>query len=265
MTYELELKKAIEAACSAGEVIMSVYSKAFDVELKKDSSPVTEADIAANHVILNMLQSSFPQDGYLSEETRDDESRFHKNRFWVIDPLDGTKEFIKKNDEFSVNIALVEEGKVVLGVVHLPVSQKTYFAVKNQGAFVSNCKEMTTHKISVSDRMGAYHLLVSRSHPSPKTRLLLEKHASDILTVTEMGSAIKGCIIAEGLFDVYYNFGKSMKWDTCAMECIVTEAGGILRKLNGEPIDYLEKDKVNLGFYIVNRKENCVDLTDLEI
>lgn len=263
MKYELELKKAIEAACSAGEVIMSVYAKAFDVQIKTDTSPVTEADIAANHVILNILQSAFPEDGFLSEETVDDESRFVKKRFWVIDPLDGTKEFIKKNDEFSVNIGLVEDGEVVLGLVFLPVSKKTYFATKGQGAYITYCDRMETKKIETSDRIGAYHLLVSRSHPSSKTLLLLERYASEILTVTEMGSAIKGCIIAEGLFDVYYNFGKSMKWDTCAMECIVREAGGLLKRLDGRDIDYTEKEKVNHGFYIVNRKENCVDLSDI--
>lgn len=263
MKYEIELKKAIEAACSAGEVIMSVYSKAFEVQVKQDTSPVTEADIAANHVILNMLKSAFPEDGFLSEETHDDESRFEKKRFWVIDPLDGTKEFIKKNDEFSVNIGLVCEGEVVLGVVHLPVSQKTYFAVKGTGAFITHCDTTEVNKISVSNRIGSYHLLVSRSHPSSKTLLLLEKYASEILTVTELGSAIKGCQIAEGVHDVYYNFGKSMKWDTCAMECIVREAGGALRKLDGTPIDYMERNKVNHGFYIVNSEKNCVDLKDI--
>ncbi|MGX8797384.1 3'(2'),5'-bisphosphate nucleotidase CysQ family protein [Fusibacter sp. JL298sf-3] len=263
MKYEKELQIAIEAACSAGDVIMTVYQTDFDVSIKKDTSPVTEADIAANHVILNMLKSAFPEDGFLSEEVRDDESRLTKKRFWVIDPLDGTKEFIKKNDEFAVNIGLVVDGDIHLGLVYLPVSRKVYYGIRGEGAYVRSCESTTPRRIFVSKRRKPYHLLVSRSHPSEKTLTLLKQHADEIETVTEMGSAIKGCLIAEGLYDVYYNFGHSRKWDTCAMECIVAEAGGVLRKLDGVPIDYMEKDTLNRGFYIVNSEENCVDLTQI--
>lgn len=260
MTYKKELDVAMEAACAAGDIIMSIYDSDFSVDYKKDTSPVTEADVLANREIVNRLMAVFPDDGFLSEEMQDDESRFKKTRFWVIDPLDGTKEFIKKNNEFAVNIGLVEGGNVVLGVVYLPVSRKIYYATHGNGAFKKTCGEKEGKGICVSKRSKPYHLLISRSHPSPKTLTMLEVNADEIHSVTEMGSAIKGCLIAEGLYDVYYNFGHSMKWDTCAMECIVHEAGGLLKRLDGNPIDYTEKDTLNKGFYIVNRQSNCIDL-----
>lgn len=263
MQYKKELEIAIEAACAAGDVIMSVYQSDFSVDYKTDTSPVTEADVLANREIIKKLQNAFPEDGYLSEEMSDDESRFVKKRFWVIDPLDGTKEFIKKNNEFAVNIGLVSEREVVLGIVYLPVSKKIYYATKNQGAYKMTCENQNPQRIFVSERTKPYHLLISRSHPSPKTLTMLEVNADEIHSVTEMGSAIKGCLIAEGLYDVYYNFGHSMKWDTCAMECIVHEAGGFLKQLNGKPINYNEKDTLNRGFYIVNRESNCIDLDQI--
>lgn len=262
MGYERELDEAIRAAFEAGEKILEIYKNDFSVYEKDDKSPVTEADLMANQVILNRLTAAFPNDGFLSEEAVDDLSRFHRKRCWVIDPLDGTKEFVKKNGEFSVSIGLVDDGEVVMGVIYIPVRKRLYFATRGKGAFRREADGQST-MLSVSTRRKPYHLLVSRSHPSKKTLALLEREAQDILSVTEMGSAIKGCLIAEGLFDVYYNFGHSMKWDTCAMECIVHEAGGIMRRLDDKNIDYMEKSTKNYGFYIINCLENRIDLTDL--
>ncbi len=260
---EHELKAALEAAKSAGEKILEVYSKDFSVIYKLDQSPVTEADVMANHVILEILKSNFPEDAFLSEEVADDASRFIKKRCWIIDPLDGTKEFIKKNGEFSVSIGLVENNQVILGVIFIPVRGRFYYAIKDQGAYrLEDGGEPI--KLSVSTRIKPFNLLISRSHPSKKTLALQKIHAKDILSVTEMGSAIKGCLIAEGLYDVYYNFGHSMKWDTCAMECIVQEAGGIMRRLDHQPIDYNEKETHNYGFYIINRIENEIDISNFE-
>lgn len=261
--YEKELKCAIDAAEAAGESILKVYQEEFDIIFKADESPVTEADLLANRIILNQIENEFPTDGILSEESEDDESRFSKKRFWVVDPLDGTKEFIKKNGEFSINIGLVEDNEVVVGVIYIPVWKTLYYAAKNYGAYKRDLNKRTVEKIGVSDRGKPYHLLISRSHPSQKTQTFLAENADIIASVTEMGSSIKGCLIAEGLYDVYYNFGLSMKWDTCAMECIVTEAGGILRKLDDSPINYEEINKLNRGFYIINNWSNRVDLKEL--
>ena len=257
-----ELNTAIQAAIAAGDKILEVYRNDFSVYFKDDKSPVTEADIMANQVILKILTDCFPEDGFLSEEVTDDQSRFDKQRCWVIDPLDGTKEFIKKNGEFSVSIGLVDRGKVVLGVIYVPVRKRLYYATIGLGAYRKEADGQVT-KLMTSIRKKPYHLLVSRSHPSKRTLSLLEKEAQNILSVTEMGSAIKGCLIAEGLFDVYYNFGHSMKWDTCAMECIVHEAGGIMRRLDDQYIDYTEPSTKNYGFYILNHPENRIDLNDL--
>lgn len=264
MKFKDELEVAIQAACAAGDAIMAIYESNFEVQFKKDASPVTEADVVANKIILSRLKDHFPNDGFLSEEVHDDKSRFEKKRFWVIDPLDGTKEFVKKNGEFAVNIGLVCGNCVCLGVVYLPVSRKVYFASIGNGAYVKQCGDQVARPINVSDREKPYRLLISRSHPSKKTLTMLEQYADAIHSVTEMGSAIKGCLIAEGLYDVYYNFGFSMKWDTCAMECIVSEAGGYLRRLDHQPIDYVEKDMMNRGFYIVNKLSNCINLQKLQ-
>ncbi len=254
-----ELELAIKAAKLAGESILEVYQNDFSVNYKKDESPVTEADVRANQIILEILKTAFPEDAFLSEEVSDDSSRFEKERCWIIDPLDGTKEFIKKNGEFSVSIGLMEKGKIVLGVIYIPVRKRSYYAVKGGGAYRME-GESKPIKLKVSHRTKPFNLLVSRSHPSKKTLALQAYLGESILSVAEMGSAIKGCLIAEGLFDVYYNFGYSMKWDTCAMECIVHEAGGIMRKLNGESIDYSEVNLQNYGFFIVNNEANIVDL-----
>ncbi len=263
MMFEKELSCAMDAAYAAGEKIMEIYNEDFTVCYKDDTSPVTDADIASNTIIIKHLASNFPEDGMLSEEMDDDESRFDKRRFWVIDPLDGTKEFVKKNGEFAVNIALIIGGKVVLGVVYLPVKQTIYYAVNGEGAYKKTFSDHKAIELHVSKRIKPYHLLISRSHPSKRTQKFLSHNADVILSVTEMGSSIKGCLIAEGSYDVYYNFGLSMKWDTCAMECIVKEAGGVLKRLDDCDIDYMEHDKLNKGFYILNNRNNRVDLNKI--
>lgn len=262
MSLERELAIAIEAARMAGEKIMEVYRREFSVAYKEDSSPVTDADVEANRWILKTISAAFPDDAFLSEEVKDDDSRFNKKRCWIIDPLDGTKEFIKKNGEFSVSIGLVDDNRVVLGVIYLPVRDRVYYASEGQGSFRLEHNGQVT-RLRVSERTRPFNVLISRSHPSKRTLAMLKLMEKDILSVTEMGSAIKGCLIAEGLYDVYYNFGHSMKWDTCAMEPIVREAGGIMRRLDDLPINYREKETRNYGFYIVNRHSNRIDLLKL--
>ncbi|MDK2865960.1 MAG: 3(2), 5-bisphosphate nucleotidase [Clostridiales bacterium] len=258
MTYRNELDVAIKAAALAGERILKVYDEAFEVAYKKDSSPVTEADVSAGLAIEQFIKAHFPEDGFLSEEMEDDGSRYQRARFWVVDPLDGTKEFVKKNDEFAVNIGLVDRGKVVLGVVYVPVTETVYYAVSGQGAYRKNDSKL--ERLSVSNRYNPVRLLISRSHPSPRTSELIDLLKSRIECIKEMGSSIKGCLIAAGEFDIYYNFGTSMKWDTCALDCIVKEAGGIMKRLDGEPINYTENSPYNKGFYIVNDAANEVKL-----
>ncbi|MBF4695332.1 3'(2'),5'-bisphosphate nucleotidase CysQ [Fusibacter ferrireducens] len=262
MDYKLELKAAIEAAKCAGEKILEIYRKDFKVCYKADESPVTDADIVANTIIESVLRERFPDDGFLTEESVDDDSRFTQKRFWIIDPLDGTKEFVKKNGEFAVNIGLVQAGQVLLGVVYAPFTKTLFYAVQDCGAY--QVKDHVEKRIHVSDRIDSFRLLISRSHPSKKTEGLLKVYDEQIQSITKMGSSLKGCLIANGEYDVYYNFGRSMKWDTCAVECIVKEAGGIFMKLDDHAIDYMEESKVNHGFYIINRSENKIDVEKIK-
>jgi 3'(2'), 5'-bisphosphate nucleotidase len=260
MIYKQERERAIETAFAAGDAIMRVYEQSFSVHYKKDASPLTDADISANALIVENMRKYFPEDGLVSEESEDDQSRLKSKRFWVVDPLDGTKEFVKHNGEFVVSIGLVEAGEVVLGVIYVPVKRKVYYAEKGGGAFVLTRDSGKAESIRVSERKDRLRLLISRSHPTNRTLSLIAENHSQIETIVEMGSALKGCMIAEGTFEAYYNFGRSMKWDTCAMDCIVREAGGILRRLDGKPIDYTEADLSNRGFFILNQKENCLQI-----
>jgi 3'(2'), 5'-bisphosphate nucleotidase len=251
-----ELDKAIQAALEAGDCIKEVYKRDFDVEIKADDSPVTEADIKANTAIMSILRPEFPHYGFLTEEEKDNSERLEKEWCWIIDPLDGTKEFIKRNDEFTVNIALAQNREVVLGVVYAPMFDELYFAVKGHGAF-KRLADGTNVQIHVSDRTEGLHGLQSQSKPIDMCINIFDMHEELIASITKLGSSLKGCRIAEGKHDVYFNCGRSMVWDTAAVECIVVEAGGILKQLNGNPIVYNAEKIVNdRGFYVLNREEN---------
>jgi len=259
MDLSREKKVAIKAALAAGAKILEIYRDVFEVEYKSDKSPVTRADLEADAIINGYLMSEFPNDGYLSEEEEDDFSRFSADRYWLIDPLDGTKEFVKKNGEFTVNIALVDSGSVILSVVYIPVEHVLYYAVKGEGAF--KIIENKEYKLSVSNRKSNLRMLISRSRKSPKTLALLDRFGKKFESVIPKGSSLKGCLIAEGKSDVYYNFGKTMKWDTGAMDLIIKESGGIIKTLKDQEINYNEECNVNLnGFYILNLWENKIKI-----
>ena len=255
------LNKACEAgkelSILAGDKIMQIYAKDFDVEYKSDSSPVTEADKASNELISRGLKSRFPDMAILAEESHDDLSRLQNEWCFLVDPLDGTKEFVKKNDEFSVNIALSYKGESVMGVVYLPVSGKMYWAVKGGGAYVKKA-DGTEKNIKASDKIRDITLAISRSHMTDKEKELIEKH--NIRNVLRVGSAIKGCLVAEGIADIYYRFGKCMQWDTAAMQIVAEEAGCMFRQMDGTYMRYNRPGLVNeKGFFIVNRKENIFE------
>lgn len=255
MTLEKELYTAIEAARAAGEAILKVYMRDFEVDFKDDNSPLTEADLNAHHVIVDILEREFPKYPILSEESVDDFIPEKHAWCWIVDPLDGTKEFVKKNDEFTVNIALTYEKLVVMGVVYAPVFDEMYYAVKGHGAFI----EEKGHKraIKVSQRTEKLQVLQSRSHQSQRCMEYIKRNEELIESVTRMGSSLKGCRIAKGDYDVYYNCGRTMIWDTGAMEVVIEEAGGILSQLTDEPILYDLKKLVNdKGFYILNDIRN---------
>ena len=236
--------------CEAGKIILEVYSKDFSVDYKDDYTPVTDADRKSNDYIINALKSQYPECAILAEESPDDpNSRINNDWCFIIDPLDGTKEFIKKNGEFTVNAALAYKGKAVLGVIGIPVTDELYYAAKGMEAFYESKGQV--QKIKVSDRTKDICILISRSHKSDKLLQLIERNK--IKNIRTVGSAIKGCLIAKGQAEVYYRFGQTMEWDTAAMQCIVEEAGGIFRQMDGTEMTYNRLDSVNdKGFYVLN-------------
>ncbi|MFK7952163.1 MAG: 3'(2'),5'-bisphosphate nucleotidase CysQ [Ekhidna sp.] len=217
---------AKEASIAAGSDILEVYESGdFSVEAKSDDSPLTKADKAAHNRIVDFLEkTSIP---ILSEEGRDIpySERSKWEYFWMVDPLDGTKEFIKRNGEFTVNIALIHDGEPILGVVYPPVTNELYWAVKNQGAFKQkgeNVVRLTTSKKSLSEER--LKVVASRSHLSRETEDYLNK--LKMPEIVSKGSSLKFLFIAEGLADVYPRFGPTMEWDTAAAHVIVSESGG---------------------------------------
>jgi 3'(2'), 5'-bisphosphate nucleotidase len=260
MNESINIKKALvlskALAVKAGLAIMEVYDTDFDIAYKGDESPLTFADTIANKIILSGLKEEFPDVAYLSEEAKDNKSRIKSKYCFIIDPLDGTKEFIKRNGEFTVNIALVEDGKPIMGVVFTPVLEELYFASVDEGAFFQT-KGQKAQKISVTDKTQNLLLVGSKSHKSEQLDQLLEKHHDKIDDLVSCGSSLKGCMVARGQADIYYRFGYTCEWDTCAMQCVAECAGAIVMQMDKTPLTYNRHNTLNdKGFFIVNRKEN---------
>ncbi len=251
----LELCKVL--AVQAGEKIMEIYNTDFEVYNKEDESPLTRADKEANEIIVSKLQEEYSPYSILSEESKEDETRFTNDYCFVIDPLDGTKEFVNKNGEFTVNIALAYKGKPVLGVIYAPVLNELYYAKEGTGAFLENLNTKEVKAIKVTDKLQELVMVASKSHSSEKEANLVENNKEKIKTNISKGSSLKGCMVATGEADVYYRFGLTCEWDTCAMQCIVEEAGGTFKQMDNSEMTYNRKNTLNeKGFYIVNRTEN---------
>jgi len=255
MNLTKELDAAKELAVKAGEIITEIYYDSFDIEYKEDESPITTADKKSNEIIVEGLMRDFPQYAMLSEECEDDLSRLNNDWCWVVDPLDGTKEFVNKNGEFTVNIALAHKNRVVLGVVYVPVTKELYYGLRGFGAYYQ--KESEYMKICVSNKTENIRVMMSRSHATDKLKNLIEDNKHKIGYVKRAGSSLKGCLIAKGDAEVYYRFGLTKEWDTAAMQCIVEAAGGIFMQMDGTEMLYNRKNTLNdKGFYIINRIEN---------
>ena len=240
------LETAKKAALLAGERILEVYnSDDFDVEVKGDNSPLTKADKAAhNQIVTALKQTDLP---VLSEEGADISYNTRKewDYFWMVDPLDGTKEFIKRNGEFTVNIALIHKGKSILGVVYSPVLKQLFFASIGNGAFKSeNSKEAPIKVSSFSSEQIGLRVVASRSHLNDETKGFIDQLKQP--EIVSMGSSLKFMIVAEGNAEYYPRFAPTMEWDTAAAQIIVEEAGGSV-------IDQTTKTKV------VYNKENLLN------
>ncbi len=254
-TNVLEVMKQL--AIEAGKVIMDIYQTDFTVDYKADESPLTQADRQANAVIVEGLAKAFPEYAILSEEVKDDKSRRENAYCFIVDPLDGTKEFVKRNGQFTVNIALAYEQHPILGVIYVPVTKDLYYASTEDGAYKVNGENGTTTKLTVSDKMTDLVWVGSKSHSSEKEAKLIEAHQDVIGQTISAGSSLKGCMVAECKADVYYRFGLTCEWDTAAMQCITEQAGAVFRQMDGSEMLYNRENTLNeKGFYIVNRKEN---------
>lgn len=244
-------------ALEAGSVVMEIYEGDYRVETKGDGSPVTTADKRANEILTQGVMGKYPGVPVLAEETEDNACRMCSDYCFIIDPIDGTKEFILHNGEFSINIGLVHKGKVVAGVVYAPVLGRIWHAVKDQGAYVQEVGGVA-ERIQVSDRRDDLIAYRSRSHHTAVVESLYEDFSPVIARVEELGSTIKACRIAEGLGDVYYcGHGLSSQWDTAAIQIIVEEAGGILEQMDGSAFVYNRDELRNeLGYYVVNSRAN---------
>lgn len=259
MNYERELQVAIEAVNAVRDVILDVYnSPDLGVEIKEDNSPVTKADKAADKIIRQILSNAFPNYALLTEESFDDKKRLENDYVWIVDPIDGTKDFVAKNGEFTVNIGLSYKHKAVLGVILAPVTGEIYFGVENEGSFYLKNKDAKPEKIHVNNKVENLTTLVSRFHTNETEQNMIKKHADKIKYQKTIGATLKGCIIARGLAEMSYRFSSNTKeWDTCAMQVIVEQAGGHILKFDGTPICYNREDVYNRdGYVICNRKEN---------
>ena len=242
---------ALEIAHCAGKRIVQVYGGEYDVDIKSDNTPVTTADLAAHELIVTALSELKPSLPVLSEESTDVsfEERHRWRTYWLVDPLDGTREFLRRNGEFSVNIALVHENRPIAGVIVAPVLGISYFAIRGEGAY-KQVGDEAAEPIRV--RSAPTQVTVAKSR-SPVVGPRLQYFLDDLGKHDEipMGSALKSCLVAEGAADVYARLGPTGEWDTGAAQCIVEEAGGFMQDINSRCLTYNERESlINPSFLV---------------
>jgi 3'(2'), 5'-bisphosphate nucleotidase len=252
MDLQSFIEPVVALAAEAGQAILEVYATDFEVQTKADTSPLTQADMASQRLIDEGLRTLTPALPNISEETGlpDFAVRSQWPRYWLIDPLDGTKEFVGRNGEFTVNIALIDAGKPVFGVVHIPVSGKTYVGCEGHGA-----ERRTGHgsiepiRVAGKSRQPV-QVVGSRSHRSAEFEAVLERLGE--FEMQPMGSSMKFCCVAEGSADIYPRLGPTSEWDTAAAQAVVEQAGGQVLTFDGAPLCYNGKaDILNPSFLVV--------------
>ncbi len=245
------LLEIVSLAKKAGEAIMQIYQQDdFGTTYKDDHSPLTAADLAAHRLIVDALEKRSPEHPVLTEESTAIPYTLRQKweSYWLIDPLDGTKEFIKRSDEFTVNIALIRNQQPIMGVVYAPALDLTYYAMEGLGAFKQKGDDEAT-AIAVSDYHNhRLHIAVSRLHGGAGLTAFLEQIPAHDLV--RMGSSLKICLVAEGAADLYPRLGRTMEWDTAAAHAVVNEAGGSVTDVNGIPLCYNKADLANPEFFV---------------
>ncbi len=253
----LLLTPALEIVISAGRAILEIYESGFQVENKEDNTPLTEADLAAHEIIENGLQEITPNLPVLTEESAkiSFKERSEWKRYWLVDPLDGTQEFIRRSGEFSVNVALIENNEPVLGIIYAPVLGAYYYACRGQGAYKRSATG-NPKRIHVRQWNGGKATVVcgSATDVSKSLQKLLAQLPE--YEVVRLGSALKSCMVAEGKADLYARLGPTSEWDTAAAQCIVEEAGGKITTTEMQPLRYnTRKSLLNPHFLVFGETE----------
>ncbi len=255
------IKQLIEISKEAGEAILEVYNTDFDYQIKEDLSPLTKADTLSNNIIRERLKVLTPDIPILSEESCNIplSIRSQWNQYWLVDPLDGTKEFIKRNGEFTVNIALINNNEPVFGIIYIPVTNHLFWGSTVHGAYeIKN--RMNPIKIYASTK-NTKKVAASRSHGNKVINNLLEK--LDTYTIVNMGSSLKFCLIANGEIDIYPRLGPTSEWDTAAGEAILKSAGGSVIDLELRNIVYNKKNLLNPNFIAANNLDTAKEILNL--
>lgn len=252
MLTEKQVSAVIELLALAGDEIMKVYSSDdFSVKIKDDNSPVTRADLASDEIIKTGLQSITPGINIFSEETKDIDYSERKlwNPLWILDPLDGTKEFVERNGEFCISLALVKDKLPIAAFIHAPVTSETWYSIRGQGAYLL-CNGVKTRLPLVTKSNSALTVNISRNHFNSTEAAWIEKLKSTRqVDVISQGSAIKFCRIAEGKTDIYPKFGRIHEWDIAAGDLIVSESGGtVIETDRRQPPVYNKEDYMQPHF-----------------
>jgi 3'(2'), 5'-bisphosphate nucleotidase len=241
------LDTILETMRQASQEIMNIYNQDFQITQKADNSPLTQADQISHQIIKEFLEEHTPKIPIISEEDDipDYSTRKKWKYFWLLDPLDGTKEFIDKNGQFTINLALIQDSTPILGIIQAPALDTVYWAEKGKGAFK---REKLTQKIQVRKNVSQKDLVaaISRSHLASEDKKMLEKYK--IKQTIAMGSALKFCLLAEGKADFYYRFNPTMEWDTAAGQILVEEAGGVVLDEHGKTFNYNKTTLLNGSF-----------------
>ncbi len=250
MLKEIELEKIVAIAKEAGDAIMEIYKRDFTISYKDDASPLTEADVKANEIICTQLEKLYPKIPIMSEENKQTPYEVRKKweYYWCIDPIDGTKEFIKKNDEFTVNIALIYKRVPVLGVVYAPAIDEMYKAKQGEGSFKNGKKlPLTINK----NRKEKLFVVASKSHLSEQTQAFIDALDSKSVEQVSKGSSLKLCMVAEGVADIYPRLAPTMEWDTAAAHAVVLESGKrVFQYEIEEEVIYNKEDLLNPWFIV---------------
>ncbi|MFD1451876.1 MULTISPECIES: 3'(2'),5'-bisphosphate nucleotidase CysQ [Oceanobacillus] len=264
----VSLKTMLDISLEAGREILDIYDNDYSIETKSDGSLLTEADRRSHQIIVERLQGVYEEVPILSEEGSEIPytQRQHWSRLFLVDPLDGTKEFIRKNGEFTVNIALVEEGYPVVGVIYAPALDVFYFGQSGLGAFKLDAASYAdpaddkalieqSVQLPIADAGNSVNVIASRSHMSEETKVFIEElrnhHTVDVISA---GSSLKFCLVAEGKADYYPRYAPTMEWDTAAGQAIVEAAGGTMLRYKDHERFYYNRENLKNGWFLVKRE-----------